>query len=286
MQRCPTCDQELPLEAFPPSYRGKPGNPCRKCHQRRVRAWKQANPRPTNTESNRGAHYKNRYGVSVEEVDKMLQRQHYRCLGCDADFNVVVPTVDHNHTTGVVRGMLCRRCNTGLGFLQENKLTLRRLMAYLDYDRTKLLVYVAGSLRNPTVPVVGQELRAADFDVLDEWHSAGEKADDAWQSYEQARGRTFVEALHSRAAENTFYFDRAYLDLSDAVVMVAPAGRSAHLELGYMCGRGKPTFILATDEPERYEVMPKFADGVFSDVSSVVAALKFHRSNLGLGVSV
>jgi nucleoside 2-deoxyribosyltransferase len=41
-----------------------------------------------------------------------------------------------------------------------------------------------------------------------------------------------------------------------------PAGKSAHLELGYMIGRGKPCFVLFDEEPERWDVMYQFATAV------------------------
>ena len=45
--------------------------------------------------------------------------------------------------------------------------------------------------------------------------------------------------------------------------MLMPAGKSGHLELGYIIGRGKPGYILFDGEPERYDVMVQFATGIF-----------------------
>jgi nucleoside 2-deoxyribosyltransferase len=60
-----------------------------------------------------------------------------------------------------------------------------------------------------------------------------------------------------------FEFDKFHLDRCDAAVLLMPAGKSAHLELGYMRGKGKPGFILFDEEPERYDVMVKFATDIF-----------------------
>ena len=41
--------------------------------------------------------------------------------------------VDHNHTTGKIRGLLCHKCNSMLGYIKESPLTLQRAVAYLQY---------------------------------------------------------------------------------------------------------------------------------------------------------
>lgn len=134
-------------------------------------------------------------------------------------------------------------------------------------------VYVIGSLRSERVPAVSVALRAKGFRVFDDWYAAGPEADDWWQKYEKARGRNYPEALAGSAAKHVFEYDKANLDAADAAVMVMPAGKSAHLELGYMVGRGKPAFILLDGEPERFDVMYRFATAVCLDVPSLVTAL-------------
>jgi hypothetical protein len=137
----------------------------------------------------------------------------------------------------------------------------------------QLKVYLIGSLRNPEVPKLGEVLRGRGFDCFDDWYAAGPEADDYWQRYEQAKGHTFAQALAGKAAQNVFTFDKRNLDASDAGVLVLPAGKSGHLELGYLIGRGRPGFILMQGEPERYDVMYNFASGVFTDVADLVKAL-------------
>ena len=53
-----------------------------------------------------------------------------------------------------------------------------------------------------------------------------------------------------------------------------PSGKSAHLELGYCIGKGKPGFVLFDKEPERYDVMYQFASGVFFNIKDLRKALK------------
>lgn len=136
-------------------------------------------------------------------------------------------------------------------------------------------VYLIGSLRNPEVPKVARELRGLlpGVEVFDDWHAAGPHADDHWRDYHKARGHTFTEALQHRAALNTFRYDKANLDRCDAAVLVLPAGKSAHLELGYMAGRSKPTFILMPEADERWDVMYLFAAGVVGSVEELIVRL-------------
>jgi nucleoside 2-deoxyribosyltransferase len=98
--------------------------------------------------------------------------------------------------------------------------------------------------------------------VFDDWMGAGPEADDYWQKYEQARGRTYREALAANNAHHVFHYDLAHLSAAQAVVLVAPTGRSGHMELGWALGRGKPGFIYMTTEPERWDVMYLLADGI------------------------
>lgn len=127
------------------------------------------------------------------------------------------------------------------------------------------MVYLIGSLRHPRVREVAAALRAHRIEVFDDWHAAGPEADDIWQRYEQERGRTFLEALRGKHAQDVFRFDLANLNQASAGVLVMPAGKSGHLELGYLIGQGKPGYILLEQEPERWDVMYAFSSGVYYD---------------------
>lgn len=135
-------------------------------------------------------------------------------------------------------------------------------------------IYVIGSLRNPDIPKVAAQLRTAGHDVFDDWFAAGPTADDEWQTYEQGRGRTYQEALEKgEAAAHVFTFDQWHLDRCDAGVLVMPAGKSGHLELGYMIGQGKDGYVLLPQEPERWDVMYRFGKVVLS-VEELLGELK------------
>jgi hypothetical protein len=58
----------------------------------------------------------------------MVEKQSGRCMICRRKVRLVV---DHNHSTGKVRGLLCDRCNLLVGFVEEKKL-LRRARKYVE----------------------------------------------------------------------------------------------------------------------------------------------------------
>ena len=80
------------------------------------------------------------YGISLSQYTEMYNKQHGSCNICLTPLayqNIEgsghkTANVDHNHTTGKVRGLLCNKCNRGLGYLQDNATLLRRAAEYLD----------------------------------------------------------------------------------------------------------------------------------------------------------
>jgi len=124
-------------------------------------------------------------------------------------------------------------------------------------------IYIIGALRNKAIPEFANELQQLGFEAFADWFSPGPDADDFWRDYSKARGLTYKQALESYAARHIFDFDKYHLDRCDLAVMLMPAGKSGHLELGYIIGRGKPGYILFDGEPERYDVMVQFATGIF-----------------------
>lgn len=72
------------------------------------------------------------YGMTVDDYNQRLRDQGGVCAICKSqgpsDKRLVV---DHDHTTGAVRGILCSNCNAGLGMLQDNATLLDEAAAYL-----------------------------------------------------------------------------------------------------------------------------------------------------------
>jgi hypothetical protein len=72
---------------------------------------------------------KEKYGISREQFEEMLDDQGGRCLICGR--KEVRFCVDHDHESGVVRGLLCYRCNTGLGGFNDSPVLLQKAINYL-----------------------------------------------------------------------------------------------------------------------------------------------------------
>jgi nucleoside 2-deoxyribosyltransferase len=137
-------------------------------------------------------------------------------------------------------------------------------------------IYLIGSLRNPKVPEVAAKLRAAGHDVFDDWFAAGPEADDYWKKYEQERGHNYKQALAGFAANHVYNFDKHHIDRCEIAVLMLPAGKSGHLELGYAIGSGKKGYILFDEEmpADRWDVMYKFATAVYFDSASLIKELE------------
>ena len=142
------------------------------------------------------------------------------------------------------------------------------------------MIYLIGSLQNPQVPEIANEIRkATGEEVFDDWYAAGPEADDYWRDYEKSRGRSYKEGLQGLAARHVFDFDLQHLNRSTRGVLILPAGRSGHLELGYIIGQGKPGYILL-DNPDRWDVMYRFATVCFTQEELIenLRCLKLRQS--------
>lgn len=80
----------------------------------------------------RSAQLMYRYGITIEQFEELLDAQGGRCAIC-GDGNERLH-VDHCHTTGRIRGLLCGKCNRGLGLLRDNPDILERGAEYLRQD--------------------------------------------------------------------------------------------------------------------------------------------------------
>lgn len=72
----------------------------------------------------RGYMIKRLYGITIEQYMEILEAQDKSCAICHKPAGISVTGrpnlyVDHNHTTNVVRGLLCPRCNMFVGFMDE-----------------------------------------------------------------------------------------------------------------------------------------------------------------------
>jgi hypothetical protein len=97
----------------------------RKKLQRRFSKWKQALLRQRYTR------VKARYKITHDDfMDLMQSTECDLCKTPFADLSAI--QIDHCHTTGVVRGALCFRCNAGLGMFKDNLETMKRAVSYIE----------------------------------------------------------------------------------------------------------------------------------------------------------
>ena len=84
---------------------------------------------------------KSKYGITIREKEWMRIRQHNKCLICKTEFYessphaTYRPHVDHCHITGKIRGLLCKKCNLGLGYYIDSISNLASAARYLYKHR-------------------------------------------------------------------------------------------------------------------------------------------------------
>lgn len=86
-----------------------------------------------NTEERRNKKLQQRYGLTIEDYEKILKKQNGGCWICGKTSNQGPRklNIDHNHTTGKVRGILCYKCNGAIGMFDESLEFLQRAIKYL-----------------------------------------------------------------------------------------------------------------------------------------------------------
>lgn len=139
---CGRCRQRKPLADFTrrKDTAARVGS-CRACQTERSRRWRAANPERNRDnrrayerrrpEVSRASYIKSRYGITAAEYDAMLVRQGGGCAICREQIDGSLD-IDHCHTTGRVRGLLCGPCNRMLGLAKDRPEVLSAAARYLD----------------------------------------------------------------------------------------------------------------------------------------------------------
>ncbi len=126
MRSCKGCEAAKPITEFYVCSGRPHGNYCKVCYRKRTR------------EAARLRTIKYLFGVTSEQYNAMLDSQGHLCRICgepDGDGTSMQASrlaVDHCHTTGVVRGLLCYRCNVGLGMFKDRPELLQKAIEYLS----------------------------------------------------------------------------------------------------------------------------------------------------------
>jgi hypothetical protein len=83
-------------------------------------------------EINKKTKLNSRYDISIDEYNNILLKQQNKCYICKLELKK--PCVDHDHNTEKVRGIICYKCNTGLGRFNDNINSIINAIEYLEQD--------------------------------------------------------------------------------------------------------------------------------------------------------
>lgn len=78
---------------------------------------------------------KRKYGLSLADMDRLIIAQQGRCAICCRPFGPArkdLEHIDHCHTTGKIRGLLCHQCNSGIGNFKDAPRLMLAAIAYLE----------------------------------------------------------------------------------------------------------------------------------------------------------
>ena len=124
MKTCSKCKESLQDDAF---YKGQ--RYCKECSK----LYKRGRHDP----NSRNRRLKRTYGISQEDYTKMFEDQGGVCAICsDSCSTFDNLCVDHDHTTGQVRGLLCKSCNIALGEFKDNISLLQAAIDYVSKQRS------------------------------------------------------------------------------------------------------------------------------------------------------
>lgn len=161
---CTTCGVEQPIENYHWHYKDKGirRNACKTC---RCNKEKELNATPERQKQRKGYLLEKTYGLSYEEYHQRLEQQGGGCALCGAVMKDRHLAVDHCHSSGKVRDILCTACNSGLGHFKDSPELLRRAADYLerhknDGDPMADARLATGSMETPG-PIQGDRSWAA-----------------------------------------------------------------------------------------------------------------------------
>lgn len=129
---CNTCKSELPLSYFYKNRNSRLGQ-CKRCCYDKEKKYRATSKGAT---SKRNATLLRKYNIDYAVYEQMFIDQNESCLICECKIELfgdksVVAHVDHCHTTGKVRGLLCNYCNSVLGVYNEDTKIFQRAINYL-----------------------------------------------------------------------------------------------------------------------------------------------------------
>lgn len=168
-KECSKCSKFLPFKDFGKDSKVKCGltASCRECTNSRFQRWRSSlsevekvnkakrykqnlvdKGKVLTKEQRREKHLKYYYNITRKHYNNMLELQYSKCLICKCTLSDKFRGhVDHDHQSGVIRGILCRSCNLGLGHFRDDENILQSAITYLATSRSVLLEQETSNLK-------------------------------------------------------------------------------------------------------------------------------------------
>lgn len=128
---CTKCNLDKPLtEYYKDSQKSSGYRPdCKDCNKIRTSAYAKNNRQKMNFNN-----MKYKTGITKEQYEEILNQQNDLCRICNIteEENGKRFSIDHCHTTGYIRGLLCNKCNQGLGYFNDDTDKLHNAIIYLN----------------------------------------------------------------------------------------------------------------------------------------------------------
>lgn len=152
VKRCKKCQEVFNIDNFYINNANKDGHTsyCKSCDLEKRSLLRNKSPEKykkamktyyhSNKDKWKNIRLKNEYGISLNDYNKMFKDQNGLCLICEQPETSIDHKyktrkslcVDHCHETGKIRGLLCQRCNSGIGQLKHDKKRLSKAIDYLN----------------------------------------------------------------------------------------------------------------------------------------------------------
>lgn len=150
MKQCTKCNEAKPLIGFYTAKQNKDklSSSCKQCILAKQKEYKEKHPElrekatqatkkwrldPVNKRADISSRYKTKYGITLDDYEKLLKGQNKECYICkkkETQGNKPL-YVDHCHVSGKVRKLLCQQCNSGLGMFRDNPELLIKAADYI-----------------------------------------------------------------------------------------------------------------------------------------------------------
>lgn len=128
---CPSCKRDKSLKEFSTDNQTHTGKAryCKKCQKNKASLRYRTHP-----ERHRNTQLKCDFGITLDQYKEIFNKQEGKCTICESKLSKsgkIKATLDHDHITGKVRGILCQSCNFGLGHFKDDPILLEKARNYL-----------------------------------------------------------------------------------------------------------------------------------------------------------